>query len=287
MTLHVVDLFCGAGGFSEGARKAGATVVLAVDSSEQALTVHRINHPDTSHLLMELGGDMTVAYAAISSKIPPNATLLVHASPPCSNFCTANTKRCVEAGSALLEWTVVFLKTYFSKCIFSIENVNTSRVRSILDNHNILYTVVDCSKHGINQTRKRVIGSNCNIYLPQELRQETLFDIFGPGLCKIGLRRKLQWHWKPVDLFYTVTSGKSNFILCFDNGKCRRPTTSEWARLQTFPPHYDWGNTSARTTCVHIANAVPVKLAFSLCKSYMRSLEQERHGLVDIPDVVI
>jgi len=30
--MFVIDLFCGCGGFSEGARQAGAQVVLAIDA---------------------------------------------------------------------------------------------------------------------------------------------------------------------------------------------------------------------------------------------------------------
>ena len=42
--IDVVDLFCGVGGFSEGARQAGHRVVLAVDSNKSALEGHVESH---------------------------------------------------------------------------------------------------------------------------------------------------------------------------------------------------------------------------------------------------
>jgi DNA (cytosine-5)-methyltransferase 1 len=54
MTLYIIDLFCGAGGFSFGASQAGAKVAIAVDSWDKALQVHQDNHPKTVHLNMEL-----------------------------------------------------------------------------------------------------------------------------------------------------------------------------------------------------------------------------------------
>ena len=43
--MRIVDLFCGAGGTSEGAKVAGHTVVGAADWDEQALATYRLNHP--------------------------------------------------------------------------------------------------------------------------------------------------------------------------------------------------------------------------------------------------
>ena len=50
LMVHFVDLFCGIGGASTGARDAGAKVRLAVDLDPDALRVHAQNHPDCVHL---------------------------------------------------------------------------------------------------------------------------------------------------------------------------------------------------------------------------------------------
>lgn len=45
--LKVIDLFCGAGGFSEGFRQMGFEVTHAVDNWNPALVAHKVNQPET------------------------------------------------------------------------------------------------------------------------------------------------------------------------------------------------------------------------------------------------
>lgn len=44
--LKLVDMFCGAGGLSEGFRQAGYKTVLAVDADTHAMRTYRLNHPE-------------------------------------------------------------------------------------------------------------------------------------------------------------------------------------------------------------------------------------------------
>lgn len=52
--MNLVDLFAGLGGFSEGARAAGARVVCAANHWRAAVDVHQRNHPDALHLCQDL-----------------------------------------------------------------------------------------------------------------------------------------------------------------------------------------------------------------------------------------
>lgn len=52
--LEVFDLYCGCGGFSEGAAEAGCRVVFACDSYELPIETHRLNHPLAEHWCEEL-----------------------------------------------------------------------------------------------------------------------------------------------------------------------------------------------------------------------------------------
>lgn len=78
--LKCADLFCGAGGFSEGFRQAGFRVSIAVDSWAQATTTHQRNHPDTEVLredILDLDPD----------RIGPVDLLI--GGPPCQEFSLA------------------------------------------------------------------------------------------------------------------------------------------------------------------------------------------------------
>lgn len=44
-----IDLFCGAGGFSEGARRAGVNVIAALNHDANAIACHLANHPGAHH----------------------------------------------------------------------------------------------------------------------------------------------------------------------------------------------------------------------------------------------
>ena len=46
-SLTCVDLFCGAGGLTEGFRQAGFISAFAADIDRQAVETFRYNHPDT------------------------------------------------------------------------------------------------------------------------------------------------------------------------------------------------------------------------------------------------
>ena len=52
--MKAIDLFSGAGGFTEGAKQAGCTVVWAGNHWRTAVDIHAANHPDTQHACQDL-----------------------------------------------------------------------------------------------------------------------------------------------------------------------------------------------------------------------------------------
>ena len=55
MKVTVIDLFCGAGGFSEGFRQAGCSIVLGVDNWKPAIKTFKFNFPNSNTLLKDIG----------------------------------------------------------------------------------------------------------------------------------------------------------------------------------------------------------------------------------------
>ena len=68
--MYVIDLFCGAGGFSYGASQSGANIAIVIDTWEDALQVHKDNHSKTIHLNMQLGGNIKKMTEYILSYLP-------------------------------------------------------------------------------------------------------------------------------------------------------------------------------------------------------------------------
>ncbi|KAG5181030.1 S-adenosyl-L-methionine-dependent methyltransferase [Tribonema minus] len=218
--LHVIDLFCGAGGFSEGARQAGAVVVLAVDCWREALDVHAANHPDAEHWCEEIGtGDPAElaqrlrAFAA--NALPPGAPVHLHASPPCQSLSKANrASRDTSGGLRLTRFALdVIEAARFDS--WTVEQVSAPAVRGLFDARGVLYRHLACDKLGVPSIRRRLIAASETLEDMQECIDRPLtlrqamdradmsappgFEVQRDGSTK-DTRRRLD------DVSYTVTT---------------------------------------------------------------------------------
>ena len=88
--MKVIDLFCGAGGFSEGFRQAGFNIILGIDIWDDALESFARNHKCDA-----LKADIKdIDYL-------PDCDIII-GSPPCQNFSSLNTKKKVSEGLKLI-----------------------------------------------------------------------------------------------------------------------------------------------------------------------------------------
>ena len=154
---EVFDLFCGAGGFSEGAEEAGARVVFACDADELAIEYHSKQHPDCIHWCCALPRD--------DLPFPTDGRRFhVHASPPCQRFSSAGRKD-GEHGEAerLIRWAVRVCQVATT---WSLEQVPAPSVLRILEQlrlqfrGNLAYHVFNFEDLGVPQRRKRVIAGS-------------------------------------------------------------------------------------------------------------------------------
>ena len=170
--IKFVDLFCGCGGASEGAKQAGYEVVLAVDSWREALVVHARNHPDAVHMCLRLGEPRS--QALLLPKLPKEGeTWHLHGSPPCTHVSVANQRRDGDARAdavALVEWFVVFA-TESSATSWSMEQVATpvvmecmQRMRQQTSNRRRFdFEVIDFYRIGVPQHRRRLIAGSADV----------------------------------------------------------------------------------------------------------------------------
>lgn len=81
----VIDLFCGCGGFSLGAARAGFSVVAAVDNDVRALNTHKKNFPATKQLdadLLKIDGISLLR----KLRLAPGDLHGIIGGPPCQGF---------------------------------------------------------------------------------------------------------------------------------------------------------------------------------------------------------
>lgn len=166
--MLIVDLFCGCGGFSSGASMAGHEVVLAIDNWHDALETHQYNHPKTTHINMDLGGDLNTCKNLIMKHVRPGNKWHLHGSPPCQSLSVANrTQNNTVKGMQLVNWYLDLVKLCkpdswsMEQVIAAKKYFRTSGYRT-----HIINTV----DYMIPQTRKRLfVGEGWN--RPVELGQ--------------------------------------------------------------------------------------------------------------------
>ena len=147
----VIDLFCGMGGFTQGAIDAGAEVILAVDSWDEAIIVHEHNHPDVKVMRWELGDPY--AYRWFLKFLEPyraNYHIHLHASPPCQALSNASS-RDPEEGMGMVRWYLDLVKSVMPDS-WSMENVVPVRKRLPEGTPS---TILNSADFGVPQTRRR------------------------------------------------------------------------------------------------------------------------------------
>jgi len=147
----VVDLFCGMGGFTQGAIDAGAEVILSVDAWSDACDVHRANHPDTRIDCIELGNpDWYKGLLMFLEPYRGNYHIHLHGSPPCQALSNASS-RDPEEGMPLVIWFLNLVKSVQPDS-WSMENVVPVRKRLPEGTPSVTLNSAD---FGVPQTRRR------------------------------------------------------------------------------------------------------------------------------------
>ncbi len=142
--LTVIDVFCGAGGFSEGFEKAGFTILRGYDNWKTARDTFEYNHPGSE----AIGGDI-IELSKLPDKefhsIFPDSDIII-GSPPCVSFSNSNRSghSSKKLGIALIE---ALLRIVMRKKIkrgsqlkyWILENVPNSKkfIKSKYSNYNL------------------------------------------------------------------------------------------------------------------------------------------------------
>ena len=131
--LTVMDLFCGAGGFSEGFRQAGFDVVMGIDNWKAACDTHEINGFGEGKNINLLGfgvDDILTLKRHLDAKYGEIDVII--GSPPCTEFSYAKKggKGDIEKGMLLVREHMLFV-ALFKPRYWLMENV--PRLEKVLD----------------------------------------------------------------------------------------------------------------------------------------------------------
>lgn len=150
----VVDLFCGAGGFSEGFRRAGFQIVLGVDKEPKMLATFRANHPDTEVWERDV--------LTIDPNELPDVDVII-GSPPCQPFSVASKKKDPEKGMILVNWMLEAVRGKRPR-MWVMENVPP--IAKHLPKWIKTVRILNAVEYGVPQTRKRCFAGDYPIPPP-------------------------------------------------------------------------------------------------------------------------
>lgn len=276
----VVDLFCGIGGFSTGAKNAGHRVVLAVDCDPFLLGAHVRNHSEAEHMCCRLPCD--------DLPLPTEGPWHLHGSPPCTKLSIMQPmqrKRDREEAVDMVEWYLQFALAS-SASSWTMEQVAHKRVRVRLDELKrrhplkVDYEVVDAVDFEVPQHRRRLIAGSPFLIAnlrsfeskkrrlcvrdvfpdpPREFVRNSLYS--RPDATGESVAVPLEDQIRSVDepCFTILAAGHTKWADA-DGTVLRHMKGEEKKLIQTFPQGYKlpW---SMELSLVGVGNAVPPRLA--------------------------
>ncbi len=174
MGIRALDLFCGAGGSSWGAREAGIEIVAAFDLWHLAGKVHEVNFPEAEFIPGRLEDhDVEILVKRLG---PIN---LILASPECTNHSPAkgNKPRCEQSKETAFQ-VVRFAKAFLPRWIV-IENVINMRkwtrykeFKHELEKlgYNLHEQILSSAHFGVAQSRRRLFVLADRIQMPPKVK---------------------------------------------------------------------------------------------------------------------
>ena len=223
--IFVIDLFCGAGGLSEGVEEARlngrkcAKVVCCVNHDKNAILSHDANIPDALHFIEDIRTLELSPINAIVARIRqlyPDAMIMLHASLECTNFSKAKGGQPRDADSRTLAEHLFRYIDVIDPDYIQIENVEEFMSWGDMDEngkpismdkgrlyqkwvrnvkkygYNFEHRILNAADYGAYTTRKRFFGIFAKKGLPIVFPE--------PTHCKGGrndMFSRLE-KWKPV-----------------------------------------------------------------------------------------
>jgi DNA (cytosine-5)-methyltransferase 1 len=195
--MRILDLFCGAGGFSQGFRMAGCEILGGVDVDPDACATYALNFPGATVLCGDLR-DPEVRHQAI--ELAKGADILI-GGPPCQAYSQVrNHDRLLEDPRNVLYREFVHVLDKARPLAFAMENVpGLSQMRiqeqvandlSLQGDYRVRVQTVDACDFGVPQTRQRIVF----LALHRSLGMDPL-DLRGLGASNlISLERRINGH---------------------------------------------------------------------------------------------
>jgi len=164
---RVLDIFCGAGGFSCGMEQASFSVVAGIDNDEKALKTFEENHKEALAVNYDLSSVSDDLFKTLEPVTREGVDVLI-GGPPCQGFSIAGKRLSDDPRNKLWGAYIKIVKQYNPQVIF-LENVPTivssakgQVAAKILESlkelgYEASVQVLTASEYGVPQNRRRAI----------------------------------------------------------------------------------------------------------------------------------
>ena len=271
-----VDLFAGIGGASQGATQAGLRVVLAIDSDKFMLGVHELNHPEATHMNIELPPKQPLP-------LPTSGKWHLHGSPPCNKVSRINqdvTPEQRKHGLSLVRWYLRYALAS-NATSFSMEQVPAECVLKVVKKFKrrhpgkLDYCVVNCYDLGVPQTRKRLIAGTPalidRLRRRRAVRKSVADVIAEPGGTHTRIEAtasgtkacRVLNSWddfcRPIGRPAATVTARNGlrWATPFSGVEPHKMATRDLLAIQSFPPDYELGKLSRTNGRKGAGNALP------------------------------
>ncbi|MHA3098428.1 DNA cytosine methyltransferase [Acinetobacter brisouii] len=170
-TLTAIDLFCGAGGLTEGLKQAGFNVLAGVEINKIAVETYKLNHPEVQCFDIDIK-KLSSKEILESLNLKVGDLDLLAGCPPCQGFSSLRTRnKSISLDDERNDLIFEFLRlteSLMPKCVM-LENVpalaKDERIEKVISKLKILgyfiddtsLQVEDVSDYGVPQRRRRMI----------------------------------------------------------------------------------------------------------------------------------
>lgn len=243
--LKTIDLFAGAGGITEGFRKAGYLCVCANDFDEEAMHTFTYNHPTVPYILKDVK-QVTADELLKKANCSADEIDVITGGPPCQGFSLAGQRLSDDPRNLLFQEYIRIAKDIQPKVVFfenvhGIMNMQGGNVlKAIVSEferigYQCKYDLVNAAAYGVPQARPRFVllgvrGFDKNITFP------------APTHGKRNESDQLQLFPHKLLPYVTVEDAFSN-LPKIDQG--------EGAEEMSMPQHWD---NSFQKNCVGVRN---------------------------------
>lgn len=165
--ITTIDLFAGAGGITEGFRKAGYTCVCANDFDEEAMHTFTFNHPSVPYLLKDVK-EVIVSELLEKANCSAENIDVITGGPPCQGFSLAGQRLSDDPRNTLFREYIRLAKDIQPKVIFfenvyGIMNMQGGKVLEAIVRefgdigYKCKYALVNAADYGVPQARPRFV----------------------------------------------------------------------------------------------------------------------------------